>query len=87
MTDERAEFINRVMAHRYGIKYDADGKPMLAPQERWDYGEKRKALTNELMHMSAQQLVYLRLDMELAAIVAEGYANAETYDPLGFAKH
>jgi hypothetical protein len=85
VTDERQDFINRVMTHRYGIHYDPQGMPMIAPQERWDYGEKRKGVTADLMRMSAQQLVYLRLDMEMAVAVAEANARAESYDPWGFA--
>ena len=81
------KFVDAVMTHRYGIRYDAQGQPLLAPQEARDYATKRQALMSELHQMTAQQLVYLRLDVELAAMVAQAYQNAETYDPLGFAKH
>ena len=86
MIDDREDFINKVMTYRYGIHYDAQGNPMIAPQEARDYATKRQALMSELHQMTAQQLVYLRLDVELAAMVAQAYQNAETYDPLGFAK-
>ena len=81
------KFVDAVMTHRYGIRYDPQGQPLLAPQEARDYATKRQALISDLHRMSAQQLVYLRLDVERAVMVAQAYHNAETYDAFGFAKY